>query len=622
MPDLPEAAPEDMEEVNNLRQPVLIQPPHGAAAAAAAAALGAANRERNPKRRKRDGQASVGATASVCAVNMKQQEQWDYFERIAELYDKQVLCDVVLKVRGVEFRAHKSVLMGYRSFLGSLMSTDMREGRQSCIELGDTETDPELFRCLLDYMYGKTLNVELSNVARLLQVANQYQVVGLRQQLSEILMSHLNVTNSVQMYMVAEECACDDLQAAAFKKMTTSFATACKREEFAALDERQLIHILSSDCIIDCDEFVVYEAAVRWLNANATRMARASHVLSLVRFPLMDAGLLSDVIKHAPIMQRPECSALLTEAWEHKALVASGRAGFTDSARTRPRRRSCSFQNHTLLMEHSDAVSALAIVADKLVSGSWDLTIKVWDTKTWLCERTLSDHTGTVRCLLVCAGKLVTGSDDGTMKVWNPETWTLVRTLNDHNDQPVNTLVECSGRLASGADDGTIKLWNTITWACEVTVHHGDGSPLALAMCGDKLISGSDENVIKVWNTQSWTCEHVLTDHTNQVWNLLHFNGQLISGSIDCTLRVWDTDTWECVKVLDEHTSAIYAITIFDGKLISSSEDKTVRVWGPEWDCMQVLPYGSIWALTTLTKDGEDRLISGSADHSVKVWGP
>jgi BTB And C-terminal Kelch len=106
----------------------------------------------------------------------------------------------------------------------------------------------------------QALEVELSNVARLLEVANQFSVTGLREQLSEILLSHLDVNNSVSLYMVAEQCACDELQAAAFKKMTDSFATACKTEEFAALDERQLVHIISSDCIIDCDEFVVFEA--------------------------------------------------------------------------------------------------------------------------------------------------------------------------------------------------------------------------------------------------------------------------------------------------------------------------------------------------------------------------
>lgn len=33
-------------------------------------------------------------------------------------------------------------------------------------------------------------------------------------------------------------------------------------------------------------------------------------------------------------------------------------------------------QKHTLLMEHNDAVSALAVINGKLVSGSWDTNIK------------------------------------------------------------------------------------------------------------------------------------------------------------------------------------------------------------------------------------------------------
>lgn len=34
-------------------------------------------------------------------------------------------------------------------------------------------------------------------------------------------------------------------------------------------------------------------------------------------------------------------------------------------------------QKHTLLTEHQDAVSALAVANGKLVSGSWDTSIKV-----------------------------------------------------------------------------------------------------------------------------------------------------------------------------------------------------------------------------------------------------
>lgn len=44
-------------------------------------------------------------------------------------------------------------------------------------------------------------------------------------------------------------------------------------------------------------------------------------------------------------------------------------------------------QKHTLLTEHSDAVSALAVVNGKLVSGSWDTNIKAS-----FCWTAMSDH--------------------------------------------------------------------------------------------------------------------------------------------------------------------------------------------------------------------------------------
>jgi BTB/POZ domain len=58
-----------------------------------------------------------------------------------------------MQVGDVRFSVHKSVLTGYRGFLGALMTTDMVEGRQSEITL--TDVNPDLLKMLLDYMYGK-----------------------------------------------------------------------------------------------------------------------------------------------------------------------------------------------------------------------------------------------------------------------------------------------------------------------------------------------------------------------------------------------------------------------------------------------------------------------------------
>lgn len=128
--------------------------------------------------------------------------------------------------------------------------------------------------------------------------------------------------------------------------------------------------MLSSDLILDCDESVVFEAALRWTSYDPGRSENLHELLENVRFPLMDAGFLSDVVKHHEAMKSPFCQGLLSEAWEHQALVATGRTGKAGVTFT-PRRRSCGFQQATIIQDHKDAVSALTVFSGKLISGSW-----------------------------------------------------------------------------------------------------------------------------------------------------------------------------------------------------------------------------------------------------------
>ena len=72
--------------------------------------------------------------------------------------------------------------------------------------------------------------------------------------------------------------------------------------------------------------------------------------------------------------------------------------------------------NHCLCgAGHTDAVRALAISDDRLFSGSYDGTVKVWDTETLECLKTLAGHTGPVRTLVSSAGHMFSGSYDKTV---------------------------------------------------------------------------------------------------------------------------------------------------------------------------------------------------------------
>ena len=72
------------------------------------------------------------------------------------------------------------------------------------------------------------------------------------------------------------------------------------------------------------------------------------------------------------------------------------------------------------LAGHTNWADALAVMPDgKLVSGSNDNTVRIWDTTSGACLLTLADHTDGVNALAVLPdGRLVSGSDDLTVRVW------------------------------------------------------------------------------------------------------------------------------------------------------------------------------------------------------------
>ena len=75
--------------------------------------------------------------------------------------------------------------------------------------------------------------------------------------------------------------------------------------------------------------------------------------------------------------------------------------------------------------------------------------------------KVLEGHTYIVTCILELKdGRLLSGSYDNTLKLWNKDTGDCISTLEEHDD-PVTCSLELSdGRLLSGSDDKNIFIHN------------------------------------------------------------------------------------------------------------------------------------------------------------------
>jgi hypothetical protein len=65
---------------------------------------------------------------------------------------------------------------------------------------------------------------------------------------------------------------------------------------------------------------------------------------------------------------------------------------------------------------HIGTVRALLFVGGRLISGSYDRGIRVWDIASGRCEGVLEGHADWVTSLALCGSRLLSGSHDGTVR--------------------------------------------------------------------------------------------------------------------------------------------------------------------------------------------------------------
>ena len=77
------------------------------------------------------------------------------------------------------------------NLLSGLILSGLSESTQDVIDLPDT--DPTLFKCILDYLYSVQIEISYTNIIPLLELANCYNMQCLRDRLADILGQYRSV---------------------------------------------------------------------------------------------------------------------------------------------------------------------------------------------------------------------------------------------------------------------------------------------------------------------------------------------------------------------------------------------------------------------------------------------
>lgn len=284
---------------------------------------------------------------------------------------------------------------------------------------------------------------------------------------------------------------------------------------------------------------------------------------------------------------------------------------------------------------HAEAVSGLAFDAAgrKLLSTSWDRTIRIWSINPENRAGFIGllhghqDHVLSV-AFSPAGGLLASASRDHCIRLWDPQTGSELGTLVGHAGDVSSVAFAPDGEwLASGSYDRSIRLWNVRTGAAETPPfrHAGEIWAVAFSPDGRQLASAGDDDTIRIWDLRSGRLLRTLSGHTARVNHIaISPDGALLaSASRDHSVRIWNVQSGVVERVLTDHESDVFAVLFSrDGRwLFSGSRDQSVRVWDTATGrCERALTgHGQFITCLTLLADGT-RLAAGSWFGEVVLW--
>lgn len=91
------------------------------------------------------------------------------------------------------------------------------------------------------------------------------------------------------------------------------------------------------------------------------------------------------------------------------------------------------YTNLMTLDSHSAAVNAIHIYKDQLVSASGDRFVKVWNIHSGECTATCRGHQKGIACVQYDGKRIISGSSDNTIRIYDPETQGEVACLQGHS---------------------------------------------------------------------------------------------------------------------------------------------------------------------------------------------
>ncbi|EXJ70176.1 uncharacterized protein A1O5_06244 [Cladophialophora psammophila CBS 110553] len=276
---------------------------------------------------------------------------------------------------------------------------------------------------------------------------------------------------------------------------------------------------------------------------------------------------------------------------------------------------------------HKDSVYCAQFDEQKIITGSRDNTIRVWDAHTYQCIRKLGPpnnprerqsvqiplvepegvipffkayvsspappspeiplyHQASVLCLQYDDEILVTGSSDFSCLVWSiKEDYKPLFRLIGHHAGVLDVCID-KERIVTCSKDTTIKIWERSTGKLVKTLLGHRGPVNAVQVRGNFLASASGDGMSKLWRLEDGVCikEFQSKDRGLACVEFSENGRTIFAGGNDRVIYEYDTVTGQRIRELKGHKDLVRSLHLdsANSRIISGSYDHSIKVWDAE----------------------------------------
>ncbi|KAF2477068.1 F-box/WD repeat-containing protein lin-23 [Lindgomyces ingoldianus] len=233
----------------------------------------------------------------------------------------------------------------------------------------------------------------------------------------------------------------------------------------------------------------------------------------------------------------------------------------------------------------------------------------------------LNGHTDSVYCCQFDENKIITGSRDRTIRVWDMKTYKCLKVIGGPTNRPVpNTPHRLEAHKETVVNhpslNGTVE-GNSIY--CVPSDYH-EASILCLQYDDEIMVTGSSDHTCIVWDItgDEYVPMYRLKGHSAGVLDVCLDDKHIISCSKDSSINVWDRVTGNHIRYLQGHRGPVNAVQLRGNLLVSASGDGIAKLWNLDSGmCVKEFPSQDRGLAAVEFSDDAKYVLAGGNDHVV-----